>query len=861
MLGGDDAEEQVSSVSLAALQTNDVYHHFLPVQINGVNCAALVDSGNTWRNVMSWTFARRLGIRKSDLESLETTTTVKTAQEGGQLQIIGQLKKPLTMCLPKTRDVGDSPKACLYTAFKIRPVVVANLTMALNLSGPFLKYNKIDQLHSKNCLRLQNGQLVPLMTSKQDLTPEVSSVEVRVRRTVRLQPMSVSHVSVILPKLRDEKTVDGMIEGHNETFLNNGVFPWSAAVITSKEGCAKAGLINATTRTIKIKAGTRYGRFTRLCALQQQHIFPGRVAAVAVGPDGRDDFFVQSVSGVTNKPTVRSKLRQIMEKLQQTAKQQQQKQEPPPQTREQKLKWLFKSFRVADSPILKNNRKQQDRLCELLLKYFDTVSVNGEYGCTDLIEHEINTQDTAPIRCKTRVINPMLEGDLKRQLNDNLKRGVIEPSNSPWSFPLVAAPKKNNTIRWCVDYRKLNFFTVRDAFSLPNIDDNLARLSNAEIFSTLDGSGAFHVIPIKESDRPKTAFSTPYGLYQYTRMPFGLCNGPASYSRLIQLALTGIPLTVALPYLDDIIIISKDVESHFKNLELILQVHRKAGLKLQPTKCFLFRDKVAYLGHQVSKQGIEPIPDSVKDVKYWPIPQSKTELKTFLGKTGYYRRFIKGYSAIAYPLYTQLSKNPEDEDKQSILISPAFRKAFDILKQRLITAPILAYPRFDSPEPFILDTDWSAVNNAIGGVLSQVQDGKERVIAYGGKKMSKAQANYSPFKGELAALLHFAKVWRYFLQFRPFILRIDHAPLTYLESMEPQDRHTLRMLSTLANLKFTIKHRRGASHSNADSLSRAPHIANQPFSQVDVGADDDDFLAGVMTATVQDLQAIAADGY
>ena len=325
-------------------------------------------------------------------------------------------------------------------------------------------------------------------------------------------------------------------------------------------------------------------------------------------------------------------------------------------------------------------------------------------------------------------------------------------------------------------------------------------------------------------------------------MPFGLCNGPATYSRLIQLALSGIPMSMAIPYLDDIIVLSKNIQSHFQHLEKILQIHRSAGLKLQPSKCFLFQEEVEYLGHLVSKNGVKTIPEYVKIVQDWEFPQTKSDVRIFLGKVGYYRRFIKNYSGIAGPLTDLSGKGTPEEEKAIIKPTPSTLKAFHTLKQELLKAPILAYPQFHSKEPFILDTDWCQETNAIGGVLSQVQDGKERVIQYGGKKMSSSQKNYDPFKGELAAVLHFAKIWKYYLQYRKFILRTDHAPLTFMTKMQPQDRHTLRMLSVLADLDFEIKHRRGASHGNADGISRAPHLRKQPDAQEDVGTDDDDLM-------------------
>ena len=204
-------------------------------------------------------------------------------------------------------------------------------------------------------------------------------------------------------------------------------------------------------------------------------------------------------------------------------------------------------------------------------------------------------------------------------------------------------------------------------------------------------------------------------------MPFGLCNGPASYSRLVQLVLQGIPPESALPYLDDTIVHSPSTKQHFKDLGDVLAAHEKAGLKLQPSKCQIFQSEVAYLGHLISQDGIRPLPDYVQAVKDWPIPTTKSEARVFLGKIGYYRRFIKDFQTHARH-WTNVTGRPKEgeetnKEDEKLTITPEMRHTFELLKDKLLQAPILAYPQFDSPEPFILDTDWSQETGAIGGVL------------------------------------------------------------------------------------------------------------------------------------------------
>ena len=199
----------------------------------------------------------------------------------------------------------------------------------------------------------------------------------------------------------------------------------------------------------------------------------------------------------------------------------------------------------------------------LILEYWDTFSFNGEFGQCDLIQHDIFTTPNPPINQRVRPVNPALEPNLRRQIDEWLDQKVIEPSSSPWNFALVPVAKKNGKTRWCVDYRPLNAITLKDPHPLGTIDDNLARLSRSKYFSTCDGAGAFHVINLSPTAKLKTAFSTPWGHFQFRRLPFGLANGPATYARLVHLVLRGIPQSVAIPYLDDTIVHSRTIPEHF----------------------------------------------------------------------------------------------------------------------------------------------------------------------------------------------------------------------------------------------------------------------------------------------------------
>ncbi len=512
-----------------------------------------------------------------------------------------------------------------------------------------------------------------------------------------------------------------------------------------RDGRFYSSILNPTGEIQEVPRGTNFGVFRLTCNEQPTEAAPWRVCLMSPDGEGTNggkegpklaaaEPAASSTSSKAKGTTLREKLREAIQKAKEAKDKPEEEKEfvdVENWSRARLSKWLQENFKLDEAPCLCTEADRRDAV-NLLLRFIDVISVNGEYGDTKLLEHEIHTGDALPIRCKHRPINPTLEGDLKKQLAKWQKHGVIEPSSSPWSFPLVAAPKKGGRIRWCVDYRLLNSKTVKDSHPIPSINDNINRLARSRIFSCVDGSGAFHVLSIKKEHRPKTSFSTPWGSFQYRKLPFGLCNGPTTYSRLVALVLNGVPGEVALPYLDDAVIHSKDLPEHFTNLTTVLGRYRRAGLKLQPEKCFLFRPEVEYLGHLVGQEGVHPLPDYVKAVKDWPLPTTKTQVRTFLGKVGYYRRFIKGYSAIAEPWTSVGGKETDGCNKnEPVEVTKTMKASFKDLKSRLLSAPILAYPRFDSDEPFILDTDWSGDSNSIGASLSQVQDGQERVVAYG----------------------------------------------------------------------------------------------------------------------------------
>ena len=236
-----------------------------------------------------------------------------------------------------------------------------------------------------------------------------------------------------------------------------------------------------------------------------------------------------------------------------------------------------------------------------------------------------------------------------------MKQGSVRPSKAPWSSPIVLVRKKDGSVRPCVDYRRVNLVTRKDAFPLPKIDTCLDAVTGSTLFSTLDISSAYNQVPVREADIPKTAFVTKAGLFEYTTMPFGLSNSPATFQRVMEIALSGLQWLTCIIYLDDVIVYGRDVPDHLERLREVLGRIRQANLKLKPSKCHLFQDEVPFLGHIITKDGVLPNPENVRKVVEWPPPQTVTEVRAFLGLANYYRRFVKDFAKVAQPL-TQLTK-------------------------------------------------------------------------------------------------------------------------------------------------------------------------------------------------------------
>lgn len=460
--------------------------------------------------------------------------------------------------------------------------------------------------------------------------------------------------------------------------------------------------------------------------------------------------------------------------------------------------------------------QQRVELLALLHKFEGVFSQSGKNtGVCTQVEHHIRTGDHPPIKQRAYRASPEKRAEIDRQVAELLAGGLIEESCSPWASPVVLVRKKGGAWRFCIDYRRLNSVTIKDSHPLPRVDDGLDALAGSAWFSTLDFSNGYWQVEVAKEDREKTAFTTGRGLYQWRAMPMGLTNSPATFQRMMELVLRGLPWHICIVYLDDILIYSRTYEDHLCHLEEVLTRIQSAGLKLNPGKCHFARDHVVFLGHVVSREGLQPDPRNTEKVKMWPTPSNPSEVRAFVGLCSYYRRFVKNFSRFAAPLNHLAGKNVP------FVWSTECEAAFSYLKKVLTSFPVVTLPNFALP--FRIYTD--ASKESVGAVLAQDLDGLERVVAYASQALTAAQKRWATFDRELWAVVWAVREFKHYVGFSAFTIVTDHWPLLGLRGMamdaDPTGRRA-RWVLELDPFNCTIVHKDGPSHKNADALSRRP---------------------------------------
>ena len=459
----------------------------------------------------------------------------------------------------------------------------------------------------------------------------------------------------------------------------------------------------------------------------------------------------------------------------------------------------------------------------LLKECHDIFSLEKrDMGHTNATKHKIVLKDldTPPFKERFHRIPPPQFDEVREHLKLMLNAGVIRPSNSQWCNAVVLVRKKDGSLRFCIDFRKLNSLTVKDSHPLPCICETLDSLTGAAHYSTYDMNSGFWQVPMDEESKQYTAFTLgSMGLYECESMPFGLCL----FQRLMQNCVGKLNLTYCLIYLDDVIVFSETPEEHLQRMCVVFDHLREHGLKLKPSKCDVFKSEINYLAHNVSQKGVLPSKKNLESIAQCPPPDTYTKVKSFVGLVGHYRCFIKGFAKIAAPLYNLTSGNSKDKKSEHVDLSPEARKAFNHLKAACLQAPILAFPDFN--KPFLLEMD--ASGRGLGAVLSQKQaDGRYHPIAYASCVMNQTEQRYHSNKQEFLALK-----WAVTEQFHEylspygknqneFVVRTDNNPLTYIFSSANLDAVGQRWVARLTSYNFSLEYKKGKDNTVADFLSR-----------------------------------------
>ena len=467
---------------------------------------------------------------------------------------------------------------------------------------------------------------------------------------------------------------------------------------------------------------------------------------------------------------------------------------------------LRKSCEAFLALVLDSKRGQIELENILVVKDFPDVFLEELPGIPPVREVELSIEilpGTAPTSRAPYRMAPTELKELKIQLQELLDKGFILPSVSPWGAPVLFMKKKDGTLRMCIDYRQINKVTVKNKYPLPRIEDLFDQLKGAGVFSKIDLRSGYYQLRVKDVDVPKTAFRTRYGHYEFLVMPFGLTNAPATFMDLMNRVFRPYLDKFVVVFIDDILVYSRDEQEHLK---IVLQTLREKKLYAKLSKCDFWLKEISFLGHIVSTEGIRVDPVKIEAVVNWKSPQSVTEVRSFLGLAGYYRRFVKGFSVIASSLTKLLRKGVMFE------WSDKCQNSFEQLKEMLVEAPVLTQPT--SGKEYTLYSDASGIG--LGCVLMQ----DEKVVAYASRQLKPYEQNYPTHDLELAAVVFALKIWRHYLYGEKCIIYTYHKSLKYLLTQKELNLRQHRWLELFKDYDCIIDYHPGKANVVADALSR-----------------------------------------
>jgi transposase InsO family protein len=780
------------------------------ILLGTVEIQCLLDTGAQVSTVTESWYRQHSG----EDELLDVSTFIKiTAANGLQIPFIGYIERPVTVLghtIPNVgflvvRDPVDTPLE--QRKIDVPGVLGSNVLRVVNneLIGKCDSWRQMDGRHGgvwAHVLALYEECRAEECTPDTNSNPPLGCVRVAGKKPVLIPARSIRQIEVTARAAEQSTTFVCVVERHESLarHLPGGIAIGRSLVKVSSSGRVPIQVANLSETDVYLEPKTQLGMMTPVTVEQSAYELR------------QVDAHEVRVEEVLMEPADPGIARDILS-------------------------------RMDIGGDLSSDQKGS--LESLIAKHSSVFSMSdNDIGLCEGVTHVIRTTDYNPVRVPHRRIPPSQWPEVRDYLQKALDSGIIRHSCSPYAPPVVLVRKRNGDLRMCIDYRQLNSKTHKDAYPLPRIEEALESLKGATYFSSLDLAHGYHQIPMEEDDIEKTAFRVGTGgLYEYTRMPFGLCNAPGTFMRMMDKVFGDQNFQTLLIYLDDILVAASSFEQMIERLDMVLSRLSRNRLKAKPEKCHLFFTTLHFLGHVVTEEGIATDPEKIRAVQEWTRPKSETELRGFLGLAGYYRRYVPNFANVAAPLHAilggqhQKQKKTKKKSRDKVVNpvwpgcwSPACEKAFETLKLRLTTAPILGYPDFT--KPFILETDASL--DGLGAVLSQKQENGVVVLGYASRGLRGSERNmenYSSMKLELLALY-----WAITVKFRDllwglnFTVFTDNNPLSYLHTTAKLGATEMRWAAALATFNFTVKYRSGKSNQNADSLSRKVEHGQEPKS-------------------------------
>ena len=772
------------------------------------------------------------------LLKLRRTNVKVTSADAKNIRIEGILKYPLSF-----RNLAKSI-TLTFDSF----IVIKGLANSMNIGKPVLDAIGATWDFSAPYINI-NDQLINLVENTEHenhgsicqikhLEDQERKIKLYAKETIFVQPNSVKHIRLKFQKHNNDKLQDHICIFPDEKFSHSKKLFMMPLTVARKDFLVTT-IINTLDSGVTIKRN--------------------QIVAEASNPS-RDineilSFTDHSESSTTQKTSQDSKLNHHINALNIKHQNSSDSKHHDVPIAERSA-YLKSKLKLDQNPLLEEGDRKQ-KLLKILLQHWDVFDYYNERipsARTD-VKHHIETGNTPPIKSKCRPLNPIIGEKVKERLDNLEHRGIIRKSSSPWASPILVVAKGDNDFRLVADYRRINESIMGNAWTIPNIETSMANLANQKFYSSLDLKEAFYGVELTKDSIPKSAIITPWGLYEYLRSNFGLKDAMNVYCRMISSVLNNMKSDEVINYVDDSIILGKDFDGHLRNLDKALGAFEKAGLILNIQKCKMVNQEAEFLGQVITPEGIKPIQRHINTILNIPNPTNLKELRSLLGKFNYYTKFIKDHQKIIAPL-SELTKGHSEHPKNvPITLTPEALKAIDTMKNKLTNAPILGFPDFYSGKPFIVTTDASFVGLAY--IISQVQNGKERILGYGSRKLSEAESKYHINKLELLSVVSCLEKNKFLLYPKEFILRVDNKSLCYMKNLSPPGRLVERLLYILSNYSFTIEHKRSEEIPHVDYLSRDGCTGNPTAEELQMENDTRDITISSIIIQQGNLNSIA----